>query len=114
MGLPKGNAAKRMRNQAIAQQADELFRNKRYQENMQEWRREDTRRAIAMVILESMVYLETKHGYKKKGLASFLNFFLKDITNITNDPKYLEDANKYYKDILGMDVAEELGVKMTD
>lgn len=55
-------------------------------------------------------YLEEKHGYKKKGLQRFLKYMVELMDEPKDDQQYFIDAEKYYKEELGLDVMKELGL----
>lgn len=57
-------------------------------------------------------YLELKHGYKKNGLANFLDFAKGRMKELGSDETYFSDAKKYYMEELNLDVLGALGYEL--
>ena len=59
-------------------------------------------------------YLQLKHGYKKNGLITFLKFASKRLKYVEEDDSYFVSMNDYFRDELGLDVLDMLGMKIEE
>lgn len=59
-------------------------------------------------------FLETRHGYKSKGLKKFLNFVMVNLKCTEDNVDFFKDYDAYYKDEYGLDVLAELGLALEE
>ena len=55
-------------------------------------------------------FLETRHGYKKAGLEKFLAFVKTSLECTADSADFFKDYDEYYKDEMGLDVLDSLGL----
>lgn len=75
-------------------------------------------RGYTQAVLGSMInigcigcmFLEERHGYKKKGMQKFLKYISDNMQEISDntDEKYFHDLRDYLKEEYNLDVLEEL------
>lgn len=59
-------------------------------------------------------FLETRHGYKGKGLKKFLSFVVLNLHCTEDNVDFFKDYDAYYKDEFGLDVLAELGLGLEE
>ena len=59
-------------------------------------------------------FLETRHGYKKKGLEKFLKSVIAGLKETEDNVDFFKDYDAYYKDEFGLDVLAELGLGLEE
>ena len=59
-------------------------------------------------------FLETRHGYKKKGLEKFLKSVIAGLEETEDNVDFFKDYDAYYKDEFGLDVLAELGLGLEE
>mgnify|MGYP003319152779 CR=1 FL=1 len=55
-------------------------------------------------------FLETRHGYKKKGLEKFLKFVLVGLEETEDNSDFFVEYENYYIEEFGLDVLASLGL----
>lgn len=111
MGLPKGNQAKRLREQQAIQLWNQVMKTPEGQKLIEEWRMNDTMLAMINICMYSMEWLEMKHRYKGKGLSNFFEFFMSRFEDLKDNDDYFIKATQYYKE-LGVDILERCGMEL--
>jgi hypothetical protein len=71
-----------------------------------------TTTAIAKLAFISCEFLENTHGYKKRGLKKFLKYLLHFVEEVGSDEEFLVTQDKYYKEMMDLDVLGELGLAL--
>ena len=103
----------RMRQQ-LKKQIEEVMNSPQYQEARKIDRQQAALQALCRLCFLSCEYLELKHGYKQKGLESFVKFAKARIIEIgkEDDEAALEADNQYYKENYNLDVLGALGLEL--
>lgn len=70
--------------------------------------------ALARFTFMMCGFLETRHGYKSKGLKKFLEFVDINLQCTEDDENFFLEYDKYYKSEYGLDVLGELGLGLED
>ena len=85
-----------------------------FKEALKEQEVRATTAAIAKLAFISCEFLENTHGYKKRGLKKFLKYLLHFVEEIGNDSEFLVTQDKYYKEMMDLDVLGELGMALEE
>ena len=91
---------------------EQALNSKEYQDARKDDMQQSALRAFCRFCFVACEYLEMKHGYKEKGLHSFLAFAKGRIEEIGEDDKYFTDVAEYYKETYNLDVLEALGMRL--
>lgn len=82
----------------------------------QEARKKDMEQAALQAYMSFCIvacdYLELTHRYKKNGLIKFLKFASKRLKYVEENENYFIEMNEMYRDELGLDVLEFLGMRI--
>lgn len=70
--------------------------------------------AIGKLAFIGCEFLENNHGYKKTGLKKFLKYLLECLEYTNEDEDFFLTHDKYYKEIMDLDVLAELGMALED
>lgn len=84
----------------------------RFKEALKEQEIRATTAAIAKLAFISCEFLENTHGYKKRGLKKFLKYLLHFVEEVGSDGEFLVTQDKYYKEMMDLDVLGELGLAL--
>ncbi|MCB5881043.1 hypothetical protein LIR45_01395 [Lachnospiraceae bacterium EP-SM-12S-S03] len=90
---------------------EQAMNSKKYQDAEREKQQQAALRAFCRFCFIGCEYLELKHGYRKNGLENFLKFAKGRVEEIGEGEKYFEDAAKYYKEEIDLDVMGILRMK---
>lgn len=90
---------------------EQAMNSKEYQDARKEDMQQGALKAFCRFCFIGCEYMELKHGYKKNGLENFLKFAKGRIEEIGEDESYFEDAAKYYREEVGLDVMGTLRMK---
>ena len=92
--------------------AEELAKEMMSTQKFQEWRKRENKKlaikAYCKFLLVGCDYLQLKHGYKKKGLMSFLKYATDIILYTQEDADYFDDIGEVMVDEANFDAAEYL------
>lgn len=94
--------------------AKQVMETPSFKETLKEQEIRATTNAIAKLAFISCEFLEYTHGYKKAGLKKFLKYLLTFVNEIGNDAEFLVTQDKYYKEMLDLDVLGELGMALEE
>lgn len=94
--------------------AKEVMETPAFKETLKEQEIRATTNAIAKLAFISCEFLENTHGYRKKGLKKFLKYLLHFVEEIGSDAEFLVTQDKYYKEIMDLDVLGELGMALEE
>jgi hypothetical protein len=94
--------------------AKEIMDTPVFKEAMKEENIRATANAIGRLAFIACEYLENNHGYKKVGLKKFLKYLSDCIDYTGQDEEFFLTHDKYYKEILDLDVLKELGLCLED
>ena len=92
--------------------AKKVMDSPRFKEALREQDIRATTTAIAKLAFISCEFLENTHGYKKRGLKKFLKYLLHFVEEVGADEEFLVTQDKYYKEMLDLDVLGELGLAL--
>lgn len=81
-----------------------------FKEAMKQQEAQATTNAIARLAFIACEFLENNHGYKKVGLKKFLKYLLDCLEYTGTDEEFFITHDKYYKEMLDLDVLAELGL----
>ena len=85
-----------------------------FREAMKQQEIQATTNAIARLAFISCEFLENNHGYKKVGLKKFLKYLSDCLEYTGDDPEFFITHDKYYKEMLELDVLGELGLGLEE
>ena len=85
-----------------------------FKETLKEQEIRATANAIARLSFIACEFLENTHGYKKTGLKKFLKYLLHFIEEVGTDTEFLVTQDKYYKEMMDLDVLGELGLGLEE
>ena len=88
--------------------------NPAFKEALKEQEIRATAAAIAKLAFISCEFLENTYGYKKRGLQKFLKYLLHFVEEIGTDEEFLVTQDKYYKEMMDLDVLGELGLALEE
>lgn len=94
--------------------AKEIMDTPVFKEAMKEENIRATANAIGRLAFIACEYLENNHGYKKVGLKKFLKYLSDCIDYTGEDEEFFLTHDKYYKEMLNLDVLKELGLCLED
>lgn len=107
-------ASKAHKKHQIHKMVEQALNSKEYQDARKEDMQQATLQALCRLCFVACEYLEMKHGYKEKGLHSFLAFAKGRIVEIGEDDKYFIDVAEYYKETYNLDVLDVLGMRLEE
>ena len=96
--------------QASEKMAKEVMNSPEFKRKLRELEQTATVNALARFTFIMCGYLETRHGYKAKGLKSFLGSVMTSLRCTEDNEKFFLDYDAYFKEEYGLDVLGELGL----
>lgn len=109
-----GSLNKQRKRYEAEKQAKEIMNTPRFKEAMKEQDIRSTANAIGRLAFIACEFLENNHGYKKAGLKKFLKYLADCIDYTGQDEDFFLTHDKYYKEIMDLDVLGELGLKLEE
>lgn len=109
-----GSLNKQRKRWEAEKQAKEIMNTPRFKEAMKEQDIKSTANAIGRLAFISCEFLENNHGYKKAGLKKFLKYLADCIEYTSEDEDFFLTHDKYYKEIMNLDVLAELGLGLEE
>lgn len=97
---------------AIEKMIEQAMNSTKYKEARKKDQEQAALQAYMSFCLIACDYLQLKHGYKKRGLTNFLKFASDRLKYVEEDDTYFVSMNDYFRDELGLDVLELLGMKI--
>lgn len=94
--------------------AKEIMNTPVFKEAMKEENIRATANAIGRLAFVACEFLENNHGYKKVGLKKFLKYLSDCIDYTGEDEDFFLTHDKYYKEMLDLDVLKELGLGLEE
>ena len=94
--------------------AKEIMDTPVFKEAMKEENIRATANAIGRLAFIACEFLENNHGYKKVGLKRFLKYLSECIDYTGEDEEFFLTHDKYYKEMLDLDVLKELGLGLEE
>lgn len=85
-----------------------------FKETLKEQELRATTNAIARLAFIACEFLENTHGYKKAGLQKFLKYLLDCLNYTGEDAEFFITHEKYYKEMMDLDVLGELGLGLEE
>lgn len=85
-----------------------------FKEALKEQELRSTTNAIARLAFIACEFLENNHGYKKVGLKKFLKYLSDCLEYTGEDEDFFITHEKYYKEIMDLDVLGEIGLGLED
>jgi len=82
----------------------------RFKNAMREQEIKATTNAVGRLAFITCEFLENTHGYKQAGLKKFLKYLLDCLEYTSSDDEFFLTHDKYYKEMMDLDVLEELGL----
>lgn len=105
-----GWVEKALKKQQTQKKVDEVMNSPEFQEYMREHDQQAVLNAFGRFTFMMCGFLETRHGYKKKGLLKFLNYVRVSLSCTEDDENFFREYYEYFKEEYGLDVLEELGL----
>lgn len=93
-------------------QVEEVLRSPEYREIQRKIEAQNISVAIGKIAFISCEFLENNHGYKKQGLKKFLKYLLDCLEYTNEDEDFFLTHDKYYKEMMDLDVLAELGMAL--
>lgn len=102
-------ADKELKKHRMRKEVERAMNTAEYRKIRDQEREEDTYFAMGQIAYYTMEYLEMKHRYGHDGLTHWLNFLRGRVSETGDDPDYLQDVEKYYRETHDIDIAPILG-----
>lgn len=96
----------------MKKQVAEVLNGEEYRHMQREMEERAVGNAIARLAFISCEFLENTHGYKKAGLKKFLKYLQDCIDYTMEDEDFFLTHDKYYKEMMDLDVLAELGMAL--
>ena len=109
-----GSLNKQRKRWEAEKKAKEIMNTQGFKEVMKERDIKSTANAIGRLAFIACEFLENNHGYKKPGLKKFLKYLADCIDYTGEDDEFFLTHDKYYKEIMDLDVLAELGLKLEE
>ena len=93
---------------------NEVLNAPEFKEYMQKHEEQAILNALGRFTFLMCGFLETRHGYKAKGLKKFLKSVLAGLKETDGNENFFVDYDAYYKEELGLDVLAELGLALEE
>ncbi len=90
--------------------AKQVMETPKFKEALKEQELRATLNALARFSFMMCGFLETRHGYKKKGLEKFLKFVLVGLEETEDNSDFFVEYENYYIEEFGLDVLASLGL----
>lgn len=84
----------------------------KFKEALREQEIKSTTNAIGRLAFITCEFLENTHGYKKAGLKKFLKYLVDCLDYTSTDDEFFITHEKYYKEMMELDVLAELGLEV--
>ena len=94
--------------------AKKVMDNPAFKEAMRQQEERATLNALARFTFMMCGFLETRHGYKKKGLEKFLKSVLAGLKETEDNSDFFIEYENYYNDEYGLDVLAALGLGLEE
>lgn len=98
----------------MRKQVEEVLRSPEYKQMQKEIETQNVSIAIGKIAFISCEFLENNHGYKKSGLKKFLKYLLECLEYTNEDEDFFLTHDRYYKEMMDLDVLAELGMGLED
>lgn len=109
-----GSLNKKRKRWEAEKKAKEIMNTPSFKEAMKEQDIKSTANAIGRLAFIACEFLENTHGYKKAGLKKFLKYLADCIEYTGEDEEFFLTHDKYYKEMLELDVLAELGLMLEE
>lgn len=93
---------------------NEVLNAPEFKEYMQKHEEQAVLNALGRFLFMMCGFLETRHGYKSKGLKKFLSYVVLNLKCTEDNVEFFKDYDSYYKDEYGLDVLAELGLALEE
>ena len=103
---------KSLKRHKAEQMAKEIISSKKYQDARKADMEQAALDAYCRFCLVACDYLQINFGCKRNGIMKFLKYATEIMKYTLEDDKYFEDMNQVMIDECGVDVLEELGMKV--
>ena len=104
---------KRFQKRARAEKVtNEIMSSAAYREARKKEMEQAALQAYMAFCIISCDFLALKHRYKKNGLTKFLKFAAKRVNSVEENENYFIEMNEMYKDKMGLDVFDLLGMQI--
>jgi hypothetical protein len=109
-----GSLLKQRKRYEAEKMAKQVMNTPSFKETLKEQEIRATTNAIARLAFIACEFLENNHGYKKVGLKKFLKYLLDCLEYTGTDDEFFITHEKYYKEMMGLDVLAELGLALEE
>lgn len=103
-------AEKELAKRKLEKEIERAMESYKFKQAQKERDIELTRNAIMNFVLVACGYLEVKHGYKQKGMRTFIRYVKDNLIDIGKDEDILEVQKKYFLTEYCIDIDKEFEV----